>query len=151
MPVPGPHGRGVPGRDEIQSHDVPGPTCNGIVLWPLPPTDDGGRRTSHRRWPCSAGAHQETTRSDVTACAGFCRAKRLLSASAPVLYKVYDADGDGVVSRMDLLTTLRAVVDGIGKDGLVEQIVDKILEECDPENSGTIAFREFREVAVLFA
>ncbi|CEP02403.1 unnamed protein product (mitochondrion) [Plasmodiophora brassicae] len=64
------------------------------------------------------------------------------------LYKVYDADGDGVVSRMDLLTTLRAVVDGIGKDGLVEQIVDKILEECDPENSGTIAFREFREALI---
>ena len=67
------------------------------------------------------------------------------------MFRVYDLDDDGVLSRADLTAAIELVVEDICPPaGLVDKVVDKIFQECDPEGRGQITLKQFREVSALW-
>lgn len=62
------------------------------------------------------------------------------------LFRVYDFDGDGALSRDDLCGALcRQVPDSFGDD-MVADAVERVFREADPAGSGRIGYRQFSDV-----
>lgn len=81
------------------------------------------------------------------------RALAVLSPQMPkesklrFIFKIYDVDGDGMVSNKDLFETLGVMV-GDNLTGIqIQQIVDKTFIEADLDRDGYITFEDFQRLA----
>lgn len=61
-----------------------------------------------------------------------------------VAFKVYDVDGDGMISEEDLRIVLKAMVGKSLGDEQVLQIVKDTLRDADLDKDGYISFEEFK-------
>uniref|UniRef100_A0A7S0Z072 EF-hand domain-containing protein n=1 Tax=Hemiselmis tepida TaxID=464990 RepID=A0A7S0Z072_9CRYP len=81
--------------------------------------------------------------------ATFVRALDCFSPSAPpkrkldLMYRLYDFDGDGLISRQDLTIAMDRVI-GLGATKeRIEAVVDQVFAAVDEDQSGTLDFEEF--------
>eukprot|EP00817_Percolomonadidae_sp_ATCC50343_P006419 CAMPEP_0117428876 /NCGR_PEP_ID=MMETSP0758-20121206/8488_1 /TAXON_ID=63605 /ORGANISM="Percolomonas cosmopolitus, Strain AE-1 (ATCC 50343)" /LENGTH=167 /DNA_ID=CAMNT_0005215479 /DNA_START=26 /DNA_END=525 /DNA_ORIENTATION=+ len=58
-------------------------------------------------------------------------------------FKIYDQDGDGFISKIELFNVLKMMVGDNLSDIQLQQIVDKTIEDADVDNTGKISFSEF--------
>lgn len=85
---------------------------------------------------------------------------------SPVVFQLYDQDGDGKISRAELLQVRRGrgLIGGAGPDHLkdtqvlrammgtqvteeqLQSIADRAIQEADLDRDGAIGFDEFRKV-----
>lgn len=64
---------------------------------------------------------------------------------------MYDIDGDGFISKMELFQILKMMVGSNLLDSQLQQIVDKTIEDADKDHDGKITFDEFQEVLICSA
>jgi hypothetical protein len=64
-----------------------------------------------------------------------------------VLFRLYDHDNDGKISRSDLhISLLRMIGNEITSDE-ISLIIDKVFAESDTDRDGSIPFQEFEKVS----
>ncbi|KAK3237247.1 hypothetical protein CYMTET_52661 [Cymbomonas tetramitiformis] len=63
-----------------------------------------------------------------------------------LIFRVYDSDGDGVISAEDLFITLRMVVGRELSDTLLKDIVQSVIEGHDESGDGKLSLDEFRKL-----
>ena len=71
------------------------------------------------------------------------RAKRSWSVrilNSLVLFKIYDVDNDGFVTKEELLVILKTLVLHSLKDEQLEQIVDRTIDELDTDGDGKLNY-----------
>ncbi|XP_065058389.1 calcineurin B homologous protein 1-like [Rhopilema esculentum] len=61
-------------------------------------------------------------------------------------FRIYDIDGDGYISRQELLDLLRMMVGVNINDEQLESIADRTLSEADDDQDGFISFTEFSKM-----
>lgn len=57
-----------------------------------------------------------------------------------VLFKIYDVDNDGFVTKEELLVILKTLVLHSLKDEQLEQIVDRTIDELDTDGDGKLNY-----------
>ena len=57
-----------------------------------------------------------------------------------VVFKIYDRDGNGLISREEMKTTIKAIA-GIE---IEESIIDSTMEHADTDKDGTVDLEEFK-------
>ncbi|XP_043536958.1 calcineurin B homologous protein 2 isoform X2 [Chiloscyllium plagiosum] len=60
-------------------------------------------------------------------------------------FQLYDLDGDGKISREELLQVLRMMLEAQVTDDQLESITDRTIQEADLDGDGAISFEEFRK------
>eukprot|EP01126_Amoeba_proteus_P017785 TRINITY_DN1872_c0_g1_i17.p1 TRINITY_DN1872_c0_g1~~TRINITY_DN1872_c0_g1_i17.p1 ORF type:complete len:115 (-),score=33.35 TRINITY_DN1872_c0_g1_i17:38-382(-) len=63
-----------------------------------------------------------------------------------VAFKVYDMDGDGLISNGELFQVLKMMVGENLTDVQLQQIVDKTILEGDDDKDGKISYEEFKKM-----
>eukprot|EP01126_Amoeba_proteus_P017782 TRINITY_DN1872_c0_g1_i10.p1 TRINITY_DN1872_c0_g1~~TRINITY_DN1872_c0_g1_i10.p1 ORF type:complete len:131 (+),score=44.63 TRINITY_DN1872_c0_g1_i10:356-748(+) len=61
-------------------------------------------------------------------------------------FKVYDMDGDGLISNGELFQVLKMMVGENLTDVQLQQIVDKTILEGDDDKDGKISYEEFKKM-----
>lgn len=61
-------------------------------------------------------------------------------------FRMYDLDGDGSISRMELLAVLHMMVGANISEQQLGSIADRTIAEADKDLDGQISFREFTKV-----
>jgi Ca2+-binding EF-hand superfamily protein len=62
------------------------------------------------------------------------------------LFKVYDIDGDGYVTKEELLVILQTLVGNSLSDSQLEQISEKTVSDMSSEVPGKLSFDNFKEI-----
>jgi Ca2+-binding EF-hand superfamily protein len=62
------------------------------------------------------------------------------------IYRLYDVDGDGYISNMDLFHVLKVMVGNNLSDVQLQQLVDRTLRKGDRDRDGRLDFAEFCEM-----
>ncbi|XP_060711899.1 calcineurin B homologous protein 2 isoform X1 [Hemiscyllium ocellatum] len=60
-------------------------------------------------------------------------------------FQLYDLDGDGKISREELIQVLRMMLEAQVTDDQLESITDRTIQEADLDGDGAISFEEFRK------
>jgi len=63
-----------------------------------------------------------------------------------VLFRVYDVDGDGLISEADLFHVLKMLVGSYLEDAKLQKIVKKTISEADPKQQGKITMDIFSKI-----
>lgn len=63
-----------------------------------------------------------------------------------VAFRMYDLDGDGMISREELLAVLTMMVGANISNEQLESIAERTILEADSNNDGKISFEEFQKV-----
>jgi Ca2+-binding EF-hand superfamily protein len=61
------------------------------------------------------------------------------------LFKVYDIDGDGLISKEELFVILKSLVTNTTNTQL-EQIVEKTMEDLQTTHDGMLDFEDFKRI-----
>lgn len=60
-----------------------------------------------------------------------------------VMYRLYDFDGDGLISRMDMTLAMERII-GLGATReRIDAVVEEVFAAVDQDGSGTLDFEEF--------
>jgi serine/threonine-protein phosphatase 2B regulatory subunit len=62
------------------------------------------------------------------------------------LFKVYDIDGDGYVTKEELLVILQTLVGNSLSDSQLEQISEKTVSDMNSEVTGKLSFEDFKAI-----
>jgi len=62
------------------------------------------------------------------------------------LFRVYDTDSDGYLSREDLLLVMKKLVANSLTDAQLQSIVDKTIKDLDGDRDGLLTFEEFKRL-----
>ena len=63
---------------------------------------------------------------------------------AKMLFRIYDIDGDGLISQDELKAVLKQLVNTSLSDAQLQQIVEKTILDLDGDGDGKINFQEFK-------
>lgn len=73
------------------------------------------------------------------------RASLRVSSVRPVAFQMYDQDGDGKISREELLQVLRAMLGMQVTEEQLQSIGERAIRETDLDGDDAIGFDEFRK------
>lgn len=68
--------------------------------------------------------------------------------AAPVLFRIYNLDNDGLLKRNEVLHVLRLMAGDHLEESQLAPIVDKVFREADMDGDGLIDFQEFTLVSL---
>ena len=62
------------------------------------------------------------------------------------MFKIYDIDGDGLISQEELKVVLKQLTGNSLTDSQLQQIVEKTVRDLDGDGDGKLRFEEFRKI-----
>ena len=68
----------------------------------------------------------------------------------PVLFSVFDYDGNSRIDRNDLRACLRKMVQDQLTQEELATVVEKVFEEVDPQRTGSITYEAFAKVNPIY-